>query len=116
MTARKLIDAQSSQQLYKFADYQRPFVRNAVALLKPGGTLTYSTCTVNVCENEDMVKFVLSEFPCMKLVPISSELPGLPGLPNRGLTKEQCEMLRRFDPCDEGDTMGFFLAKFVKST
>jgi 16S rRNA C967 or C1407 C5-methylase (RsmB/RsmF family) len=32
--------------------YQRKFVKNAVALLKRGGTMTYSTCTINVSENE----------------------------------------------------------------
>jgi len=108
------IDAQSSQELSKFAEYQRRFVRTAIPLLKPGGTMTYSTCTINASENEDMVMFILSEFPSMKLVPM--ELPGLPGLPDRGLTDEECQMVRRFDPCDEGDTMGFFLAKFVKSS
>lgn len=110
-----LIATNSTKELSKFAEYQQRFVRNAVQLLKPGGTLTYSTCTINACENEDMVKFILSEFSHMKLVPIPSELPGLPGLPDRGLAEEECEMVRRFDPCDEGDTMGFFLAKFVKS-
>ena len=32
--------------------YQRKFVKNAVALLKRGGTMTYSTCTINASENE----------------------------------------------------------------
>jgi len=110
-----LVDTQSPKQLSKFAEYQRRFVRNAVPLLRPGGTLTYSTCTINACENEDMVKFILSEFPSMNLEPISADLPGLPGLAGRGLSDEECRMIRRFDPCAEGDTMGFFLAKFTKS-
>lgn len=110
-----LIDAQSSQELAKFADYQKRFVCNAVKLLKPGGTMTYSTCTINASENEDMVKYILTEFPSLTLLPIPSELPGLQGLPDRGLTDEECKKVRRFDPCDIGDTMGFFLAKFIKS-
>eukprot|EP00581_Thalassiosira_minuscula_P015326 CAMPEP_0183719242 /NCGR_PEP_ID=MMETSP0737-20130205/12275_1 /TAXON_ID=385413 /ORGANISM="Thalassiosira miniscula, Strain CCMP1093" /LENGTH=497 /DNA_ID=CAMNT_0025948953 /DNA_START=80 /DNA_END=1570 /DNA_ORIENTATION=+ len=101
------IDAQTSHELSKFAEYQRKFVGNAVSLLKPGGTMTYSTCTINACENEDMVKYILSEFPIMELVPVNTDMPGLPGLPDRGLTKEECQMIRRFDPSDEGDTMGF---------
>ena len=105
----------SSKELSKMADYQKRFVNNAVKLLKPGGTMTYSTCTINACENEDTVKYILS-FPCMKLVPIQSEIPGLNGLSNLGLSKEECQMIRRFDPSDsDGDTMGFFLAKFIKS-
>lgn len=108
-----IIDTKSSKALSKFAEYQRRFVRNAVHMLKPGGTMTYSTCTINAEENEDMVKYILSEFPLMKLVPIGAELPGLPGLAGRGLADEECRMVRRFDPCDM-DTMGFFLAKFVR--
>eukprot|EP00584_Thalassiosira_punctigera_P002118 CAMPEP_0172530964 /NCGR_PEP_ID=MMETSP1067-20121228/4547_1 /TAXON_ID=265564 ORGANISM="Thalassiosira punctigera, Strain Tpunct2005C2" /NCGR_SAMPLE_ID=MMETSP1067 /ASSEMBLY_ACC=CAM_ASM_000444 /LENGTH=517 /DNA_ID=CAMNT_0013315279 /DNA_START=134 /DNA_END=1687 /DNA_ORIENTATION=- len=108
-----LVDAKSSKELSKFAEYQRRFIREAISLLKPGGTMTYSTCTINAQENEDMVLFVLSEFSSMRLVPMSS-LPGLPGLPGRGLTDHECQMVRRFDPCDKGDTMGFFLAKFTK--
>ena len=110
-----IIGTKSSKELSKFAEYQRRFVCNAIRLLKPGGTLTYSTCTINACENEDIVKFIISEYPNVKLVHIPHELPGLPGLQCRGLTEEQCQMVRRFDPCDEADTMGFFLAKFVKS-
>ena len=109
-----LVDAQSLPDVMKHAEYQRQFVRNAVPMLKSGGTMTFSTCTINADENEKMVKFILSEFPDMKLVPIPSELPGLPGLPGMGLTDEERNMVRRFDPSDKADTMGFFVALFVK--
>ena len=39
---------------------------------------------------------------------------GLPGLPNPGLNNEERSMVRRFDPSDPKDTMGFFIAKFEK--
>mmetsp|Transcript_17380 Transcript_17380/g.36703 ORF Transcript_17380/g.36703 Transcript_17380/m.36703 type:complete len:552 (+) Transcript_17380:218-1873(+) len=109
-----LIEAQTSADLMKHAEYQRHFVRNAIPLLKSGGTMTYSTCTINTAENEEMVKFILSEFPCMKLVPISPELPGCAGLPGVGLTDQQRGMVKRFDPSGEADTMGLFAAKFSK--
>lgn len=32
------------------------------------------------------------------------------------LSQEESVMVQRFDPCDEGDTIGFFIAKFVKSS
>ena len=108
------IDIKSLKELLKAADYQQRFIRNAVPLLKVGGVMTYSTCTINASENEHMVKFILDEFPCMRLVSLS-HLPGLPGLPNMGLTDDECKMVRRFDPTDTTlDTMGFFLAKFRK--
>lgn len=75
--------------------------------------MTYSTCTINASENEEMVKFLLEEFPCR--LESLSHLPGLPGLPDKGLTEEECQMVRRYDPTDTPiDTMGFFVAKFQK--
>lgn len=114
--------------------YQRQFVDAAVALLRVGGVVTYSTCTIHVGENEHAVRYILETYPdCMELVPVFdfedgteksdnnnddkrlSSLGG-PGLPSSGLTAEQCARVRRFDPADsDDDTMGFFLAKFRKT-
>lgn len=108
------IDMRSLKELLKAADYQQRFIRNAIPLLKVGGSMTYSTCTINTSENEEIVKCILVEFPCMKLESLC-HLPGLPGLPNMGLTEEECKMVRRFDPTDTSlDTMGFFIATFNK--
>jgi 16S rRNA C967 or C1407 C5-methylase (RsmB/RsmF family) len=109
------IDIKSLDELLKHAEYQKRFVRCAVPLLKSGGTMTYSTCTINPSENEEMVKFILSDFPCMKLVPISEDIPGLPALSGFGMSDEECSMMRRFDPSDKNiDSMGFFIAKLQK--
>jgi 16S rRNA C967 or C1407 C5-methylase (RsmB/RsmF family) len=59
-----------------------------VELLKVGGTLVYSTCTITVEENESMVEWVLEKFPCLKLIP-SHPLLGGPGLAGCGLNDEQ---------------------------
>lgn len=110
-----LVDVKSLPELLKHSDYQQLFVRSAVPLLKVGGVLSYSTCTINASENEGIVKFILSEFPCMKLVPIADYIPGRAGLEGLGLSDEERGMVRRFDPSDTAtDTMGFFVAKFIK--
>jgi methyltransferase NSUN6 len=104
----------SVHELMSFAHYQQLLVREAVALLKPGGVLTYSTCTIHVNENEAMVKHILDSYTQMELDPIDI-ICGLPGLPGFGLTDEQCRVVRRFDPSDtSSDTIGFFVAKFRK--
>eukprot|EP00566_Odontella_aurita_P005253 CAMPEP_0113548616 /NCGR_PEP_ID=MMETSP0015_2-20120614/12988_1 /TAXON_ID=2838 /ORGANISM="Odontella" /LENGTH=622 /DNA_ID=CAMNT_0000449257 /DNA_START=64 /DNA_END=1932 /DNA_ORIENTATION=- /assembly_acc=CAM_ASM_000160 len=107
------VDIKTLRDLSKHAEYQRRFASEAVALLKPGGTMTWSTCTIDASENEEMVGHVLREFPSMELAPIPFDL-GRAGLPERGLSDAERCMVRRFDPCDDGDTMGFFVAKFVK--
>ena len=42
---------------------QREILSCAQAYVKPGGTLLYSTCTVNPAENEENVRWFLSEYP-----------------------------------------------------
>jgi 16S rRNA C967 or C1407 C5-methylase (RsmB/RsmF family) len=100
--------------LEKHAKYQQQFVREATSLLKLGGTMTYSTCTINAAENEVMVRHILDNFPQMQLVDAGIEL-GQPGLPGVGLSESERRFVRRFDPSDsEQDTVGFFVSKFVK--
>lgn len=41
----------------------------AVRLLKKGGVLVYSTCTVTLAENEEQVAWALDTFPCLSLQP-----------------------------------------------
>lgn len=88
-------------------------VNCAVRLLKSGGTMTYSTCTINVLENEAMVKHILDTYPEMELLKIEHNVGG-PGLAGCGLDETQRTFVRRFDPTDNADTMGFFVAKFQK--
>ena len=38
---------------------QRALIKKALSLLRVGGTLVYSTCSVLECENEDIVRFGL---------------------------------------------------------
>jgi 16S rRNA C967 or C1407 C5-methylase (RsmB/RsmF family) len=111
----KLFIVQDTLEAMEFhAKYQRKFVKEAVALLKPGGVMTYSTCTIHMLENESMVRHILDTYPSLELLPIGDNI-GLAGLPGAGLNEKECEYVRRFDPSDEqADTMGFFLAKFRK--
>jgi 16S rRNA C967 or C1407 C5-methylase (RsmB/RsmF family)/NOL1/NOP2/fmu family ribosome biogenesis protein len=46
---------------------QLDIIRYAIAMLKPGGTLGYSTCTFNKQENEDLITRVLEEYPALRL-------------------------------------------------
>eukprot|EP00929_Paragymnodinium_shiwhaense_P099751 TRINITY_DN61576_c0_g1_i1.p1 TRINITY_DN61576_c0_g1~~TRINITY_DN61576_c0_g1_i1.p1 ORF type:complete len:587 (-),score=124.65 TRINITY_DN61576_c0_g1_i1:119-1879(-) len=112
------------KQLEDYASYQRVLIRAAVDLLRPGGVMTYSTCTLNPLENEANVRYALDEFPCLSLVDAVPRIGGQ-GLVCTSsttpfLAREQAALVQRFEPSidvDSGvnDTIGFFVAKFVKS-
>lgn len=48
----------------------------AVQLLKKGGVLVYSTCTVTLAENEEQVAWALKTFPSLTLQPQVKEREG----------------------------------------
>ena len=60
----------SPQQVEKCWQLQRDIVSNAWACLNDGGLLIYSTCTFNTKENEENIRWILSEFDDAKVVPI----------------------------------------------
>ena len=95
---------------------QRNLLLRAFDLLKPGGTLIYSTCTYNPDENESMVQFLIENRPA-RVQPIDLELPHCSGLSQ---WKE-----KTYDPSIKKcwriyphrlDTVGFFLAKVGKES
>lgn len=84
---------------------QLAILDNAAHVLKPGGRLVYSTCTVDKRENEGTVKAFLSQHPEM-------ESESLTNLPEKLLAKQNNGMLQVF-PQDFGSD-GFFVAAFRK--
>jgi len=103
----------SLTRLSAFSTYQKTLVESAAYLLKPkGGTLVYSTCTINPEENEMVVAWILSSFPHLRLVSQAPFVLGSPGGEQFGLTEEQRRLVQVFDPCSDLDTIGFFIAKF----
>jgi 16S rRNA C967 or C1407 C5-methylase (RsmB/RsmF family) len=104
------------KQLQRFSKYQKRLVRNAVSLLKVGGILTYSTCTIHGEENEGICYYILHTYPFMRLLPIDKDYlkdKKQWGLPGFGLSDEERRFVKRYDPSLE-DTVGFFIAKFIK--
>jgi NOL1/NOP2/sun family putative RNA methylase len=98
----------------KLPRLQRDLLLRGFDLLKPGGTLVYSTCTYNPEENESAIQFLLQNRQA-KIKPISLDLPHSPGL---GQWKETT-----YDPSvrqcwrlypHQLDTVGFFLARVGK--
>lgn len=52
------------------ADRQKMILEDTVTMLKPGGTLVYSTCTFAPEEDEQVIAWLLAEYPEFSVVPV----------------------------------------------
>ena len=86
---------------------QSQLLDHVASLLKPGGTLVYSTCTLAQAENHDQVKAFLARRPDFQLSPIGAEeVQGASVLAADGMI----EVLPQ-----DYLTDGFFIARMTKS-
>ena len=86
---------------------QRAVLANAASYVKPGGTLLYSTCTVNRKENSENAAWFLEQFP-FEAVSLDELLPD--ELKGGETAKGQLQLIPGVHKTD-----GFFLAKFRKT-
>ncbi|XP_010224231.1 PREDICTED: putative methyltransferase NSUN6 [Tinamus guttatus] len=124
------------KEMTSYQPLQRKLFTVAVKLLKPGGVLVYSTCTITLSENEEQVAWALETFPCLQLQPQEPHIGG-EGMRGAGLSLAQLKLLQRVDPSAvtlqemditslqdsreddlvslaNKDCIGFFIAKFIK--
>ncbi|MBN1645696.1 RsmB/NOP family class I SAM-dependent RNA methyltransferase [Candidatus Woesearchaeota archaeon] len=96
------------------AKLQRELLKAAVRVLKPKGTLVYSTCSLEPEENELNIHWLLGKYESLRLekvdIPIGD--PGLTEVFGEKLSPE-LKKCRRFWPHKTG-TEGFFIAKISK--
>lgn len=83
---------------------QRAILKRGLELLKVGGTLVYSTCSMNPIEDEAVIGSVLSEIPgCVEIVDTSSMFPtlkrhsGLTSWPVYTVSKENPNEMLRYE-------------------
>ncbi len=93
---------------------QKALIKHAFDMLMPGGVLVYSTCTLNVEENEEVVEFLLKKRRA-SLAPLDLPVEYEPGITHfRGKRYHgQIRLAGRFYP-HKIDSVGFFVAKIVK--
>ena len=94
----------SPEQLQELAELQQRILRSAEGYLKEGGTLIYSTCTINRGENEEIAEFIEKELGLIP-DPLAPHLPA----PVPGTDHNKLQLLPHIHGTD-----GFFLARFVK--
>ena len=95
---------------------QKRLLQRATALLKPGGTLVYCTCSLEPEEGEQAIAAHLAAEPAMRRAPIDpSEVAGLSEIlnPDGDLRTLPCHLPHE-DP-RLGGLDGFYAARLVKS-
>jgi 16S rRNA (cytosine967-C5)-methyltransferase len=92
----------SADDIADLASRQKQLLQNAATLVKPGGRLVYSTCSVEPEENESVVQTFLENN--INFVPLPLPLSHGPGNP---------ETLRTWP--QHQDTDGFFVASFRRN-
>ncbi|XP_052198072.1 rRNA (cytosine-C(5))-methyltransferase NOP2C [Diospyros lotus] len=100
---RRVLDAERTDDL---AVLQRQLLTNGFRLLKVGGSLVYSTCSLTVAQNEDVVAKFLSENA-------SAELQEIDAAKTWPCRSGRIPKSLRFDPITS-KTSGLFVVKFTK--
>ena len=95
-------DKRSLDDLEQVAKTQKALLRAAIQVLKPSGTLVYSTCSLEPEEDEEVIEWALNNLP-IKLAETGLKIG------DKGITAKT-SLCRRFWPEKTG-TQGFFISK-----
>ncbi|MBI4148573.1 RsmB/NOP family class I SAM-dependent RNA methyltransferase [Candidatus Woesearchaeota archaeon] len=112
----RTVDMWNPDMIKRLAATQKKLLARAYTLLKPGGTLVYSTCSTEPEEDEEVISWFLDKNPDAQLQQITLPLKrGQPVMEFNGTTyhKKVKDCLRLWP--QDNDTEGFFVAKILKS-
>jgi 16S rRNA C967 or C1407 C5-methylase (RsmB/RsmF family) len=101
-------------QLADLVNLQKRLIESGYRLLKPGGTLVYSTCSLSRDQNENVVKWLLDNMPDAFLIPVH-----FPKAKSKLVVEGSLQGTVRFYPNLGQQSIdffgdGFFLAKLGK--
>lgn len=100
----------SMKTVNELAKTQKKLFKSAYEALKPGGTLVYSTCTLNKLENEQIIDWALNNFN-IKQERIDLDIKQAVSAFSNGFDKNVGKAIRILP---SKDMEGFFVAKFTK--
>jgi len=103
----------------KLSRIQKSLIEVAFELLKEGGTMVYSTCTIEPEENEAVISHLLSKYSNAELCDIDATTLGIVRTPailrfKNLVINPQVSKCLRIHPYDN-NTEGFFVAKIRKN-
>jgi 16S rRNA (cytosine1407-C5)-methyltransferase len=105
----------SKDRVKALSELQLKLLIAAIKMLKPGGELVYSTCTLTPEENEMIINSAIKKYP-VKLAELNLPLTAHNGLTSYNNIEFSSELLstKRLIPW-EVNSDGFFLAKMIKT-
>lgn len=109
---RRRIDARyrrRPEDIKALAALQRDILQQAARLVKPGGRLVYSTCTLESEENQEQIKWFLEKNQDYQIEPYSNYLPAKI---NSYSTEISQQWLTLFPTAEGGD--GFFMCRLKR--
>jgi tRNA (cytosine49-C5)-methyltransferase len=99
----------------RLASTQKKLIETGFKILKPGGTLVYSTCSTEPLENEAVVSYLLDNYKDAQIQDIKLNLTrseAFTEFQNLKFNPEVKKCLRLWP--QDNDTEGFFVSKFKK--
>ncbi len=96
------------EQIDTLVSLQKKICENSLSMLRPGGTLIYSTCTINRAENEENIMW-MEEYLGLKRESLDDYLPQ--SLQNKMTAEGMLQMLPGVQKSD-----GFFVARLKKES
>lgn len=100
----------STKMVDELSALQVKLITSACKALKPGGTLLYSTCTLNKNENEKIVDYAIKNLN-MEVVPIDLKIKNKLNGDTKGLNKQVKDTIKIIP---NKNFEGFYLAKLIK--
>jgi NOL1/NOP2/sun family putative RNA methylase len=106
----------SLKSIKEMVEVQRELLKAAASALADGGTLVYSTCSLEPEENEEQIAWLLGKYPALTLVDTGLSIgePGYSLVFGKSLPPN-VRLTRRLWPQRTG-TQAFFIAKLVKNS
>lgn len=111
----KTLQMWSPGLVHRLVAEQRRLIENGFNVLKPGGTMVYSTCTQEPEENEGMISWFLERHPDAELLEIDLRIKrseAITSFDGQEYNPEVSKCLRIYP--QDNDTEGFFVAKIRK--
>jgi tRNA (cytosine49-C5)-methyltransferase len=111
----KTVQMWNPDMIRRLSATQKSLISTAFSLLKPEGTMVYSTCSVEPEEDEEVIDYLLKEFPDAKIEEIKLDIkrsPAITSFGNKIYSKEVSKCLRLWP--QDNDTEGFFITKIRK--